>query len=343
MRVIIPVNSQNLPKVLPLLKVIERLAPYQQDDKFIFLTSPSKKGELWPLISHLPYASTEVALSGTLRQFPLNANELFLECARYAAKTLAPDQPWLYLTGECLPLKQGWLTQLERQYLSQSKPFLGKMDYIPQKITDPQGVTRVHFGEPYTLETAIYPQDTAKRLTVNLLNRNTHHEQIRRGVIVPHTCSTELIASAKWAENFSLFEVPEEAVLLVRVYDDSPARQLLTNTPIPIPVPVAPAPAAAAPVAAPPPPPPMAAPSLPPGTYTDSTGRIHLGGGNRPLSETLTANQPVQPEPAVEPETPTLPTAEEKAEAEHADLEKSPQAVMVIGKKPGRPAKNKKK
>jgi hypothetical protein len=339
MKVIIPVSSQNLPKILPLIKVIERLAPYQQDDKFIFLTSPSKKGELWPLISHLPYASTEVALSGTLRQFPLNANELFLECARYAAKTLAPDQPWLYLTGECLPLKQGWLTQLERQYLSQSKPFLGKLDYIPQKITDSQGVTRVHFGEPYTLETAIYPQDTAKRLTVNLLNRNTHHEQIRRGTIVPHTCSTELIASAKWAEKFSLFEVPEEAVLLVRVYDDSPARQLLTNTPVPIPVPMAPAPAAT-PVAAPPPPPPMAAPSLPPGTYTDSSGRIHLG-GNRPLSETLTANQPTQsePEPAAEPETPTV---EEKAEAEHADLEKSPQAVMVIGKKPGRPAKKKK-
>jgi hypothetical protein len=41
----------------------------------------------------------------------------------------------------------------------------------------------------------------------------------------------------------------------------------------------------------------------------------------------------------VEPETPTV---EEKAEAEHADLEKSPQAVMVIGKKPGRPAKKKK-
>jgi len=271
---------------------------------------------MWPLISHIPQATTASGLSGTLRRFPTDANELFLESARYAADHFPPDQPWIYMTGETLPLCTGWLTTLERQYLSQSKPFLGKLDYLPQRITDSQGVTRVDFGEPYTLETAVYPSDLAKRMTENIIGSKAHHEQVRRRSTAPHTCATELITSAKWAEGFSLSEVPEESVLLVRIYDTSEiARQIFTGTPAPAPLP---------PPAPPPPPPaqvetvtptPSAAPSLPSGVTVDANGRVYLGGGGN-KTQTITANQP-----------------------EQTPLEEPVQEVMVIAKKEKKPKK----
>ena len=325
MRVIIPVNSRNLPKVRSLIEVINHLGPYKPDDSFVFLTTNGSSAAMWPLISHIPQATTAAGLSGTLRRFPTDANELFLESARYAASNFPPDQPWIYMTGETLPLRTGWLTTLERQYLSQSKPFLGKIDYLPQKVTDSQGVTRVDFGEPYTLETAVYPSDLAKRITENLINLNSHHEQIRRRSTAPHTCATELIASAKWKEGLSLSEIPEESVLLVRIYDTSEiARQILTGTPAPAPAPLPPAP--------PPPPPaqvetaapaPSAAPSLPLGVTVDANGRVYLGGGGS-KTQTVTANQP---------------TEETTPPAEQTPLEEPAQEVMVIAKKEKKPKK----
>lgn len=311
---IIPVNSRNLLKVKSLIEVIHHLGPYKPDDSFVFLTTNSGSATMWPLISHIPQATTAVGLSGIVRRFPTDANELFLESARYATAHFAPDQPWIYMTGETLPLRTGWLTTLERQYLSQQKPFLGKVDYLPQKITDSQGVTRIDFGEPYTLETAVYPSDLGKRITENLISPKAHHEQVRRRSTAPHTFATDLIASAKWKEDLSIAEIPAESVLLVRIYNTAEiARQIITGTPAPLHVPPAPAP---------PPPPaqveaaPSAAPSLPSGVSVDSNGRVYLGGGGN-KTQTVTANQPTEQTP----------------------LEETPQAVMVIAKKEKKPKK----
>lgn len=328
MRVIIPVNSRNLLKVKSLIEVIHHLGPYKPDDSFVFLTTNGGSATMWPLISHIPQATTAAGLSGTVRRFPTDANELFLESARYAAANFAPDQPWIYMTGEALPLRTGWLTTLEREYLSQPKPILGRVEYLPQKITDSQGVTRVDFGEPYTLETAVYPSDLANRITENLINLNTHHEQIRRRSTAPITHESDLIASAKWKEDLSIAEIPEESVLLVRIYDTSEvARQILTGTPAPIPVPPSPAPPPPPAQVETAPPLPSAAPSLPSGVSVDSNGRVYLGGGGN-KTQTVTANQPAE-----EPAPPAAPPAEQ------TPLEETPQAVMVIAKKEKKPKK----
>jgi hypothetical protein len=314
MKVIVPVSSQNLPKVRTLIDVIHHLGPYGSNDSFVFLTTKGNHANVWPLISHIPQATAAVGLSGTVRRFPTSANEVFLESARYAAANFGPDQPWLYLTPESVPLKNQWLTHLERQYLSQSKPFLGVLDYLPQKITDAQGVVRINPGDPYTLEAAVYPSDLVKRITENLINLSTHHEQIRRRSTAPHTHETKLIFSAKWAENLSIAEVPEEAVILARVYDiNSVARQVISGTPAPIPQP----PPAPTPTPAPTPAPvePIVVPiSAPAGTTVEADGTVRLG-GSRPA-----------------PTPPSEDASFEKAKAEHAILEESPQAVMVIAK-----------
>jgi hypothetical protein len=353
MRILIPLNQHTVPQISTLIKLIDAMGPYRPDDSFVFLTTRKFKQEAWNMINHLPNASAMVGLSGTHRSFPLSANEVFLEVMRYVRQNFPADEPWLYLTGDCVPLKAGWVETLERTWRTQpDKPFLGRVEYLPERRTDLQGIERVSYGEPYTLEVAVYPGDANHRIKVNMLNRTVHHETFRRRFVTPFTHNTDLIASAAWKQDYDPASTPAEAVLLTRVYDDKVARSVLgksqgfsepqpivhpPTTPLgfsePQPIvhpPVTPYPEtvtvdSAVTVTATPEVAAVAAPALPQGVTKDAKGRIQLPMG-QPTGES-----------DGNPFAATTPQHEVPQENPPAQKEKE---ATVTPKKRGRPRKN---
>jgi hypothetical protein len=148
--------------------------------------------------------------------------------------------PWIYLNPDTLPLVPEWADLLENEYLASGKSYLGIAGYIPQRYRDASGIDRVNPGEPYLLESAVYPPSFPEQAKKSVLSRVAHHEVSSRYTTFPNAALSELMFSAEWRPEFRLKDCPKEAVLVTRLANGMLMDELLglSTPPAPEPEPV---------------------------------------------------------------------------------------------------------
>lgn len=82
--------------------------------------------------------------------WPVGANWAFYSAAFYMGMT--SKDGWLWCEGDCCPLKEGWLEEIDHEYQSKGKPFLGPVIITQNKSFRPQ----------YMNGTAVYPNNALK-------------------------------------------------------------------------------------------------------------------------------------------------------------------------------------
>lgn len=87
-------------------------------------------------------------------RWPVGANILFSETARAIRENF--QLPWLWLEPDCVPLRKGWLREIEMEYFSAGKPFMGQI------TKDPYGKIRHLPG------CSVYPADYDDRFKINI-------------------------------------------------------------------------------------------------------------------------------------------------------------------------------
>ena len=177
-------------------------------------------------------ASIEPVLSGVVRMPPMSENEPF----RYIANSVKGTH-WFYMPPHTVPLCPDWADKLEKEYLGSGKQYLGVAGYIPKRYRDSSGIDRVAPGDPYILESAVYPANFLVSAQKYLLSTVAHHEVSRRQECFPKACLTESIVSAEWSDAFRLKDAPHGALLATRLADDSVINELLGNFAPPAPEP----------------------------------------------------------------------------------------------------------
>lgn len=119
--------------------------------------------------------------------WPAGPNWMFETTLLHLAKTKTPQEPWLWLEPDCVPMREGWLKDLENTYNSvcKRKPYVGQV-ILPGL---PKMPTEMLSG------VAIYPPD-AHKLMLGPLSQarlRTAFDVSTALHVVPHALHTRLI------------------------------------------------------------------------------------------------------------------------------------------------------
>jgi len=134
--------------------------------------------------------------------WPSAANAMFLLSASHLASR---RQPFFWCEPDCIPLRAGWLDDLERDYLLRGKPFLGALVRSTQV-----GLPPVSLGG-----CAVYPFDAAERLRA-FCSGTRAWDVASAEAVVPFSSDTKLIhhfwGQPQLAPTFALHKTPESSI-----------------------------------------------------------------------------------------------------------------------------------
>ena len=250
---VIPLSAADLPLTTLQLATLSSLGPYPHTGVLFVADHSLTKDQYSPLVA----TAKPLFSAGELISTPLDLpdpthprahNFRFETAARHVMSTR--HLPFLYLLPRCVPMRRGWLTELEAEYSRARKPFMGHL-LTPESD---------HTAKPFLSSSAIYPADLPKRILQRLISqRQIEWEQSCADLIVPLAHPTTLIhvVPGRTDSEVNLSALPKAAALI----HTTAARRLtaaLRGEPAPAPVaePVAeaaPKPAPASALVAPPP------------------------------------------------------------------------------------------
>lgn len=220
MNIAITAPAADFPRVKRLAELLHHWKDLGRHSYRVYCT-PSRHSDIQQLFNGLP-VQVIPTLPAINRLPPMTDNEPFYHVA---SKEL--DGPWVLLPPDTLPLVPDWADQLEKAYISAQKPYLGIAGYIPSKFKDSSGVERVHNGNPYLLQAAVYPAKVLTSLRAKILSPTSHHEITKANEMfhMAHL-GNDLIVSADWNPNFRLVNA-HGAVLATRLSGDAVFDELL--------------------------------------------------------------------------------------------------------------------
>lgn len=156
----------------PLLMVADKAIPQDSLDPLIEAAKP--------LFSQGRLIRTPLTLPN--ESYPYGDNWRFATAAKHIAQHM--HLPWLWLDPRCVPMRRGWLRELEASYTTTRKPFLGII-LTPEKDGTPA---------QWLASVAIYPAELPKRMLQRLASqRGTAWEQSCADLVVPVAGSTKLL------------------------------------------------------------------------------------------------------------------------------------------------------
>lgn len=224
MNIAIHASPNLLPKTRKLVELFKSWgSAFPKHHKHTFYTTPQGRIELSSLILGLPNCHVSVVLPGTVRSFPMDQNEPFHVIAKHEHEC-----EWFYLSEGTLPLEPDWIDHLKTAYDAGGKSILGKAAYTPRRFRDPAGIDRVADGDPYILESAVYPPSYLEQTKRIPLNLRTHHEVLAGPERYQHATLTDLIGNA----NFADAAPANGAVVLTRLIGTAFVENLLHAAPL---------------------------------------------------------------------------------------------------------------
>ncbi len=168
-------------------------------------------------------------------KWPIGPNWMFQTACEYVYKNTA--NPFLWLEPDALPLKRGWLAEMEDEYNCCGKPFMGAVVHSSGQDGLP--------GDHLT-GVAIYPNNAHEYLKVNY-NKREAFDMTSAPIVIPHTHHTDLHYHFWGKKDLSpvfkadrspdnpkntllLKTIPEEAVIFHRCKNDSLLKLLRLTT-----------------------------------------------------------------------------------------------------------------
>ena len=219
MNIAITVPAADFPRVKRLAELLHHWKDLGRHSYRVYCTA-SRQADIQQLFNGLP-VQVIPSLPAINRLPPMTDNEPF-----YHAASKELDGPWVFLSPDTLPLTPDWADQLERAYISAQKPYLGIAGYVPRKFKDSAGVERVHNGNPYLLQAAVYPPKLLAQIKAKILSPTAHHEITKANEVFHMAHLSDLIVSAEWNPNFRLVNATG-AVLATRLSGEAIFNELL--------------------------------------------------------------------------------------------------------------------
>lgn len=153
----------------------------------------NKFGAVLP--DYVPYDEDE-------RQWPYAPNHLFRRVAFHIQENV--KAPWLFMEADSCPLKKGWLDEIDLEYKSCGKPFMGDGVSIKKTLTHMSGV-------------AVYPADTINLAPNINAAESTAWDLYAAPQIMPKAYFTKKIQHTFWLEEGRMPTFPDqESVSIIR-------------------------------------------------------------------------------------------------------------------------------
>lgn len=165
-----------------------------------------------------------------VESWPAGSNALFKTTAQFFQDRKIG--PWLWLEPDAIPLRKGWLDQIEQAYFAAGKPFMGAV----------MQASGLNMPKDYLAGVACYPSDCWKRMSLTW-DESRAFDVATAPATVPFAANTSLIQHF-WGEKdlpptfvaektpesprnaFTLDRINPEAVIFHRCKDDSLLRLL---------------------------------------------------------------------------------------------------------------------
>lgn len=134
------------------------------------------------VFKRVDYVSTPFALPN--ETWPFGANWMF-ETALRTISTRKSITPFLWLEPDVVPMRRGWLEEIERTYFESEKPFMGQIVFPRKKGLPDRMLSGV----------AVYPADAHVRLLSRVVQQKMKKafDVFTSDISVPHTWPTRLI------------------------------------------------------------------------------------------------------------------------------------------------------
>ena len=154
------------------------------------------------------------------RPWPMATNTLFRAACKYAEKQ---TKPWLWLEPDCVPIRSGWASLIEREHLTNRKLFTG--GYFPHPIPHLNGVAVYPAKIPFWTSRMLSPGAVAFDLIcAEAVLRHAHVTTlIQRSLAVPETNTPHTFPEgADWKTIVNpwtvLFHGCKDGSLIARLY-----------------------------------------------------------------------------------------------------------------------------
>lgn len=189
MLVVLPYCGKDSSLALKLLKFLPKLGPYHSHQALLISAPEARTDE----IEEAAFACFPNVSSFECRPYvegwPQGPNSMFAWAASHVARSLSPS-PWYFFEPDNTPTTIGWLDQLEAEYDSAGKPFMGVV--TPTRLQR-QGVMLTD-GE-HMVGSGIYPPDAALRSPLFPTIRRTPFpwDVYWQWDILPHVARTDKI------------------------------------------------------------------------------------------------------------------------------------------------------
>lgn len=199
MRIVIPVSAGDADLALSLLKHLSDPSDSSHSREAVLLISPllvDRQGELLEA-TRSAFASASVCVSPNedTRGWPWAPNRMFSS----AVERMGGKEEWLWLEPDCTPLTRDWLDQIETEYHTFRKPYLGTTRET--FLRDPEG--KIHGADGrHLIGVAVYPGDMLDRSLLWKFFDEEPFDVYLRWEIVPHAHESELFAHNWKSSNF---------------------------------------------------------------------------------------------------------------------------------------------
>jgi hypothetical protein len=95
--------------------------------------------------------------------WPQSCNHLFSQVVLYLDRT-QNKLPWYFCEADCTPIRATWLDEIETEYNTSKKPFLGAVQKT--RLVDPETGEFSKYDGEHVIGSCVYPADFARRSTL---------------------------------------------------------------------------------------------------------------------------------------------------------------------------------
>lgn len=132
------------------------------------------------LVARAAYKTVEEHIYTAPKAGYFPPNKAFREAAQWAMKN---KTAWFWNEADCIPLRTGWLQELQREYHRRSKPFMG---YIVPDLGHMNGV-------------AVYPHDAATRMVRTMMEQADAFDVVAKEESVPFAHAANALMAHAWS------------------------------------------------------------------------------------------------------------------------------------------------
>lgn len=228
---VFPVHAGDLGQLIDLLNWIEHLGPCKSHKALIVADAqlgyrPALKAK--EITDRIFESTAIICTAKSVTGWPKGANHLFVRAAVDIWKFR--KEPWLWLEPDAIPLRAGWLDELNNEFLARGKNYLGHVYECGQNGLPPRLMSAIAVYHPNAaIELPMLP-DSPKAFDVEaaptMIEKGAHTNLIYHKWGEKNKPPTFRADSVQGTNIHSLNDIPKEAVIFHRCKDGSLFRVL---------------------------------------------------------------------------------------------------------------------